>query len=218
MKNLKDSGKYHFVMPSAGKNELASNDMSKRLLCAGCESLLSKFEGYAADRYKEWLGFSGSNFSAQVPVDYVKTKLFLLSLAWRCSIASGLFYSGVSLEPEVAEDFRGRILSGTPGGDLEYPMTAMLEASGKLKRSLRTPRTTSFNAGGRDYPFFTLFAAGVYFGVILTTDAANLADLARLMESGYWSRVEHLSHYSNDQNFMAAGTYVGWRAPGTRYG
>ncbi len=53
-------------------------------------------------------------------IDYVKFKLFLLSLIWRMSVSSREFFKAVELGPHE-ETIRGMILADSPGNFDKYP-------------------------------------------------------------------------------------------------
>jgi len=94
----------------------------ERLLCASCETKLSKYETYAST------AFDGKETETPLEnviiikdVDYKQFKLFLLSVLWRASISTLEFFSQVNLGPH--EDIiRDMILLENPGCAERYPV------------------------------------------------------------------------------------------------
>jgi hypothetical protein len=94
----------------------------ERLLCEDCEKLLSGFESYA-DRVingpEPLLVKESNGLLIYTGVDYVRFKLFLISLLWRMGVASHKFFRNVSLGPHQ-EKLRRMLLEGDPGEFCEY--------------------------------------------------------------------------------------------------
>ncbi len=104
------------------------------LLCQQCESLLSKYESYASDV------FYGSKVTARVNltykflsehllkinnIDYLKMKLFFISILWRCHISKDEAFKNVNLG-KIAEKIRLMVLNGIPGNAKEYEIKIII--------------------------------------------------------------------------------------------
>lgn len=103
----------------------------ERLLCQACETLLSKWEGHVAPVFQQLLNRvtgAAAGSTIVLPAQYLKTKLFFLSLLWRASIASDPNFVAIDLgshEPTV----RQMILDGLPGAVTEFPLIAVAHAN-----------------------------------------------------------------------------------------
>ena len=94
----------------------------KDILCEDCDNnLIGGFENYASRvlyggkipvSIKNFIKPDGLEFSQAQGVDYIKFKLFLLSVLWRASISSNDFFSSVSLGSLYEEKIRQMILLG----------------------------------------------------------------------------------------------------------
>ena len=113
-----------------------NSEYEGNILCEDCESfIIGKLDTYAS---KYLYSKSSNNQSTQQTerkddrdivikkndpnYDYRRFKLFWLSVLWRASISSRLFFSRIKLPTAVEEDLRKRILSGNPGTSDEYPI------------------------------------------------------------------------------------------------
>lgn len=102
------------------------------ILCKECdEGIIGKLDDYAAK-------FIYNQFGAKIktrpllmggrecfviegaPYDYAKFKLFLLSLLWRGSISSRLFFARLKLDSEIEEDLGKMIRDSNPGNSEKY--------------------------------------------------------------------------------------------------
>lgn len=105
------------------KNKLIQKGVREYLLCGDCEQKLSKYETYASKVFKGGveLGFSHEgNLIHLDGIDYVKFKLFALSILWRASISSLDVFEHINLGPHE-ENIRGMILGEEAGRESEYP-------------------------------------------------------------------------------------------------
>jgi hypothetical protein len=98
----------------------------ERLLCGACEQRLSGYETSAANQLFNKRLPSPSNPFGRVIVltglDYKRVRLFLLSLLWRASIASGRFFKCVKLGPHEPIIHR-MLLNKDPGEPMDYGCT-----------------------------------------------------------------------------------------------
>lgn len=103
----------------------------EKLLCQDCEKKIKFFEDYAiaaiygGDRKndpkcKNYKIPEGLVYTKCSNIDYVKFKLFLLSLIWRMSVSTREFFKSVHLGPHE-ETIRRMILKNNPGNFDKYP-------------------------------------------------------------------------------------------------
>jgi hypothetical protein len=115
--------RYRVVGSKPGKQPtFRQQGVREPLLCQGCETRLSDFEGYARG-----VLLGGRHLSVElrnggvdvVGLDYQKFKLFELSILWRAGIAQGEFFSKVDLG-EHGEPLRKMLLASNPGLEAQY--------------------------------------------------------------------------------------------------
>lgn len=133
------------------------------LLCADCEILFSRFEGYAAkvfygggvassQRHQDLLVLHG--------LDYASLKLFFLSLLWRFGVTSIAELKGASLGPH-SERLRKMLLAQDPGDPLTYPcMLTAVMWEGKHLGDLIVPPCLA-RIGGQH--IWSIVVAGIVF-------------------------------------------------------
>ena len=138
---------------------------TERLLCAGCESLFSGWETYFA---KVWFHSTKrlrpASLSADLVtirgLDYVRFKLFHLSLIWRAGVSTRNEFKNVKLGAQEAK-LRIRLLAQEPGGPDDYPFFGLAlrdpTTGGFQDKILKAPDATRIN-GHRVY---TLVFGGV---------------------------------------------------------
>ncbi len=145
-KNSTDFGKSHIIPESFFLSEgdatetpfMASNqagnypkrrpvgEYDSEILCKGCEKTFGAWDNYAKvllldefDQLKifkegdEIIGYQRDTF------DYLKLKLFFISVLWRASISKREYFKLVNLGPHE-EIIREMILSGSPGNADDY--------------------------------------------------------------------------------------------------
>ena len=96
--------------------------LAERMLCHGCEQMLSRFERYASDVMtgNSYITISQTHDQVRISgLDYALFKLFLLSILWRASVSSLEFFKLVSLGPHE-EKIRNMIIEERPGRPEEY--------------------------------------------------------------------------------------------------
>lgn len=136
------------------------------LLCGDCEQQLSVYEKYAREVLLggvEIVVQHDGNLLMLSELDYVKFKLFQLSILWRSSISSHPIFSKVSLGPHE-ETIRKMIKDGNPGKQLEYPciMFGLSSKSGIHGNFIDQPRKIPID-GYTTYRFvFTGFMWSFY--------------------------------------------------------
>jgi hypothetical protein len=105
-----------------GNKDLLQKGIREYLLCADCEQHLSKFERYASQVLRELPDTSREPPGAVIRVtgiDYVRFKLFQLSLLWRAGISNQASFQGIYLGPHE-QRLRQMIREENPGGPLDY--------------------------------------------------------------------------------------------------
>jgi hypothetical protein len=109
------------------------------LLCAKCDNvILSGLERYASNHiYRNPSGISDVTreeyggdqglvpYIRYMNLDYAQTKLFFLSILWRCHISRNKFFSGVDLGFH-SEIIRKMIVENNPGQDDEYEVILII--------------------------------------------------------------------------------------------
>ncbi|WP_339870396.1 hypothetical protein [uncultured Algoriphagus sp.] len=115
------------------KKYMQSGHIEADLVCAECDNvILGGLERYASNHlYRQPTVNSGVTRTEYggnhelIPyiryenLDYVKIKLFFLSILWRCHISKNLFFSDVDLGSH-SEIIRKMILENNPGKDDDY--------------------------------------------------------------------------------------------------
>lgn len=108
-----------------------SGEHEKNILCEKCDNeVIGQYETYAKKvlygggkilvKTKLYRTNKGMEYIQAEGLDYKKFKLFLLSVLWRASISSNLFFTQVKLGPHE-DKLRNIILSGNPGPISLYP-------------------------------------------------------------------------------------------------
>lgn len=138
------------------KNRLIQKGVREYLLCGDCEQKLSKYERYASKVFKGGveLGISHEgNLTHLDGINYVKFKLFSLSILWRASISSLDVFEHINLGPHE-ESIRKMILDGDAGGESEYPfLMSPITHEGALQTDLIIQPTKTKLGGHIAYRF-----------------------------------------------------------------
>lgn len=90
---------------------------SERLLCGGCEQIVSDYEKYGLTllRNAEWPSENApGRFMVIRNHDYAKFKLFLTSIVWRAAVSKQPVFAKAKLPPQIAEEARLSIILGRP--------------------------------------------------------------------------------------------------------
>lgn len=111
------------ILPE-GRNELKQKGMRQPLLCDVCEQKFSVWEGYARNIFASstqsveyrWDG----PFLEVRGLDYVKMKLFELSIIWRAGVSTLPFFQKCSLGPSHLETLRRQLEISDPGEQDRY--------------------------------------------------------------------------------------------------
>lgn len=95
----------------------------ERLLCLECETKFSVFENYAYGFFTRGDGVTFSNnggFVIGEGIDYLKFKLFQMSILWRAGVANHSHFRKVQLGIKHEERLRFMLETGDPGEEHEY--------------------------------------------------------------------------------------------------
>jgi hypothetical protein len=101
-----------------------------------CENeIIGKYEKYGAEilfstvlpssigpKISSHFNHLGQSWSSCKNIDYVKFKLFWLSILWKCSISTRNFFKEVNLGKH-SENIRNMLLYDDPGNEFEYPFS-----------------------------------------------------------------------------------------------
>ena len=137
------------------------------LFCQKCETKLSRFETYAAKLIRDIPYFqrdASDRFIFSEGVNYLKFKLFQLSILWRASISSIEGFSQVSLGPHE-EMLRCMLLDENPGTACEYGclMMTMLDTEILHKVIVSPIRIRPKPFGHKAYKFATGNLTWIFF-------------------------------------------------------
>jgi hypothetical protein len=115
--------RYHVINAGlVADRRFEQKGLRERLLCQSCETKFSVYEGCARRVLfggQEITVVKHGNGIELRDLDYVKLKLFQLSLLWRAGVARQDFFSKVNLNRDE-ELLRKMILAGDPGKFSEY--------------------------------------------------------------------------------------------------
>ncbi len=151
--------KHRTLLISREGEMIVQKGIREKLLCQNCETKLSRYEKYAKELILEIPNFArddnlGLLYSENV--DYVKLKLFQLSILWRASISSHVAFYQVNLGPHENR-IRTMLDAGNPGKVIDYGcfMTLTLETE-LLHAIIQSPtRFTKKLEGHTAYKFST---------------------------------------------------------------
>lgn len=101
------------------KNILCSD--CDRKIIGGLESYASKvlFGGVISDKSRPIFDLSTEGLIETSNINYIRFKLFLLTILWRGSISTQDFFKNIDLGPH-ADNIRKMILCNNPGEELDY--------------------------------------------------------------------------------------------------
>lgn len=124
-----------------------SGEWESNILCENCDkTILGTNETYAAKvifgdrgfkiKAKRFQKDDGLVFDHITGVDYVKFKLFLLSILWRASISSLPMFRQVNLGEKYGERIREMLLTGNPGKVNDFPFMIKTYRQEKLPHQM----------------------------------------------------------------------------------
>lgn len=148
-----------------GARKIKHKGEYENLFCADCETQLGKLDEYGraiifgrSDESHFGISTTGGNGTLVIEnVDYVRMKLFQLSILFRAGVSQRVFFSKVHLGPHE-EEIRKMLLNRDPGTPEDYGcvMVAFLRNSSKLLAEvIQKPESRKID-GYRIYSF--LFA------------------------------------------------------------
>lgn len=161
----------HRMIRTVGLNvrtarKIQTGEKESGLLCVKCDNeILGSLERYASRvlftgeesiRVKNVLHPDGQLTSTLCEdLNYVKFKLFLLSLLWRASISKNAFFSHVHLGP-LEESVRRMIFGNDPQGQMDFPclVSSWLHDQRRMASAvISSPRRIQGENGGTRYIF-----------------------------------------------------------------
>lgn len=111
-------------------SSIPTGEYDENILCEDCDNrVIGQHESYAREflygdrlsiKMENYRKPDGLEFIQVNGLDYVKFKLFLLSLLWRASISKRPFFDAVRLGPDE-DKLRSMILCGEPGPATSFP-------------------------------------------------------------------------------------------------
>jgi hypothetical protein len=165
--------------PTRGESD-AQKGIREYLLCRECEERFNVYETHAAQLVRGIRAQLLPNVSRlEVPgCDYTKTKLFVMSVLWRASIATVDFFAPVNLGPRE-ELLRRMLLEANPGEPHEFGfMVRAFPKAPDARTMMHTPRRHRIN----QQSIWELQMAGLHWYVLASSLArvfANDGVLAR---------------------------------------
>jgi hypothetical protein len=133
-KILKDDGYCLYIDQETANKESKQKDYSgvfeSNILCENCEqNILSNYEKYGyiliyCNNLKniskvmsdDKIIINGSGYN------YLKIKLYFLSILWKSSISSNKFFEEVKLSNDVEDRIRSMLLNNDPGEEKDFPI------------------------------------------------------------------------------------------------
>ena len=188
------------------------------ILCKECDNIvLGYYESYVnrilyvgQNSDKNLLGLfpritpNGVRLTEVFNIDYLKFKLFLLSLLWRASICKRPFFSDVKLGCHE-EKIRKMLLDGYPGEIKDYPMIAMTYACSKKigKDAISTPRKFD-NEHGQGYVFVI---TGMLYFIFISAKQREFSKLIldSTLKPDNTLRIIHMPENSENQVYRLMG-------------
>jgi len=125
-KRLKEEeGCFYVFRSSTNRFKSFGKTFSEKLLCSQCETLFSKWEGYAKQFFADEIPLSGyarGDHFVLSGADYPRMKLFFMSLLWRFSVSTNPWMKGCSIGPH-SERLRKHLLESDPLEPWRYGCT-----------------------------------------------------------------------------------------------
>jgi hypothetical protein len=105
------------------KRKFMQKGIREKLLCKKCEGILSPLEKYANGIFNGGIELRMEKENDRMIIeglDYIKFKLFIISILWRASISNLDFFSKVKLKTNQENKLKEMILNNDPGELYEY--------------------------------------------------------------------------------------------------
>jgi hypothetical protein len=174
----------------ANRPDLRQTGYKELLLCAACENLMSKWEGYAkrvlvdgsvATMKLDDLEGGGviTEFSG---VDYAQMRLFLLSMLWKMSVTKLAFFHQVNLSIKDENRIGRALLTSNPMNPWDYPsmMIALTVGSQFTNALICAPVCVSQHK----HDLYWLIIRGVAYLYYVGTDIPSAVLTCALAKSG----------------------------------
>lgn len=127
----------------------------EKLLCDACEQKFSRWEKYAKEAFADGIGIKivrDGNLFHLSHLDYVKFRLFLLSLLWRMAVSALEIFSEVNLGEKHERILRAALRHEDPLQPLEYPcLICAVKIDGKFQRDWILPPVHARSEGRHCY-------------------------------------------------------------------
>lgn len=158
----------------ANYKRVPTGDYDKYILCQNCDNvIIGELESYSSQvlnygnrpKKKDLLLQHTKNADGQIVlivdnVDYRKFKLFLLSILWRASVSSNLYYKEISLGVHE-ERIRQAIFLGNPLDETDYQVCIMVvKINDILSRDFIL---NPIKISQKDNPSFCFYINGAFF-------------------------------------------------------
>lgn len=152
-KTLYDRSAHRFVMVSPNQTRdgrKLQRGIREPLLCPRCETKLSRWEKYACEVME---GRKVLQVESRVDhhlvrgIDYMRFKLFEMSLIWRAGVSSHPDFDRVTLGPHESR-LRNLLYAEDPGGTYDYPcfLTALwLDPNRLVQKAIMLPLPERLN-------------------------------------------------------------------------
>ena len=114
--------------------KVSTGEYDTDVLCKECENHISKYESYAKNylftgyfknqikpKVTHYVNTQGIEFFLVENTDYLKFKIFLLSILWRANISKREVFKEIQIN-EDSEYIRKMILDNNPGDITQYPI------------------------------------------------------------------------------------------------
>ncbi|MCR9074279.1 MAG: hypothetical protein NXI18_21705 [Alphaproteobacteria bacterium] len=200
-----EKGRLLELSGDVGRKKLIQKGYRERLLCAGCETHIGRFEKYFADLWYQTDPLPNPVTTNGIlrSFDYQPFKLFLLSILWRAGISEREEFSTVRLGP-YENELREMLLHEDPGPDTQFQIYGLVllapQTASPCHGTIMPPARLRLPAGQTGYEFIF---AGVSWNFISSKQTTDAIRLGALSESGTMSfPVRSLEDDRNFTQFM----------------
>jgi hypothetical protein len=159
--------------------------LTEELLCADCESKLSRSEDYAAKFFKAEI--KPSKIDEKLiffeNLKYKELKLFFMSLLWRYAVTTRKEFEGAEIIDKHKEKLRQMLYNEDPGKPGEYPcfINVILHGGSHLSGFIAPPAVAKFEA----HRVWQIVICGYYFRFFVSSHApTNKVNEMFLTKSG----------------------------------
>jgi hypothetical protein len=130
------------------------------ILCQECERIFSPWDDYAQKtllsepKQGDYFIHNGQKLAFKMEIDYVKLKLFFISLLWRAGISNLYFFKKIQIAP-FEDQLKEMILKGDPGNPETFAI-ALAKFNEPLGTIMLDPHNGRFKDEGINYCRFYL--------------------------------------------------------------